>query len=267
MFLRAVFIFSNFIMYNNYILKKVIILNKKEGQTPLQALDGFRARNKKYQNIKMTYAGRLDPMASGVLLVLVDEECKKKDKYLTLSKEYEFSVLFGFATDTYDVLGFITRHNNLLRSQKSITLSMLTNNIKKNLKFFRGKIWQKYPLYSSRTWARARAGEKVNALEREIEVKSFKLIKIRKITPKKLLVNIEKRIQKIEGDFRQKKILKIWQQNLSRTTFDKFLIGDFKIKCSSGTYVRGIANSLGKRIDIPALAFSIKRTKIGKWRV
>jgi tRNA U55 pseudouridine synthase TruB len=45
----------------------------------------------------------------------------------------------------------------------------------------------------------------------------------------------------------------------------QFYIADFKINCGSGTYVRGIANSLGEKIGIPALAFSIKRTKLGKF--
>ena len=59
-------------------MKKVLIFNKKEGETPLEVLDKFRAKNKIYQDIKMTYAGRLDPMASGILLVVAGEEIKKK---------------------------------------------------------------------------------------------------------------------------------------------------------------------------------------------
>ncbi len=53
----------------------------------------------------MAYAGRLDPMASGKLLVLLGEECKVQEKYHGLDKEYEFSLLFGIESDTHDVLG------------------------------------------------------------------------------------------------------------------------------------------------------------------
>ena len=70
-------------------MKKVIILNKNGWETPLQCLEFFRLKYKEYKNIPMTYAGRLDPMASGVLVILVGEECKKKEKYLKLDKEYE----------------------------------------------------------------------------------------------------------------------------------------------------------------------------------
>jgi tRNA U55 pseudouridine synthase TruB len=65
------------------------------------------------------------------------------------------------------------------------------------------------------------------------------------------------------GDFRQQEILKIWRNKLSEE--NNFYIGSFEIKCGSGTYVRGIANSLGERIKIPSLAYSIKRTRVGKY--
>ncbi|MEI7424912.1 MAG: hypothetical protein WCK10_02225, partial [Candidatus Staskawiczbacteria bacterium] len=92
-------------------MKKIIILNKKEGETPLFALEKFKKSNPKYLDTPMTYAGRLDPMASGVLIILAGDEIKKKEKYLNLDKEYNFSVLFGFNTDTYDILGKVIEKN------------------------------------------------------------------------------------------------------------------------------------------------------------
>jgi tRNA pseudouridine55 synthase len=247
-------------------MKSVLILNKKEGETPLEALDNFRSKNKKYKYEKMTYAGRLDPMASGLLLVLAGAGVKNKDKYLALDKEYEFEILFGFATDTYDVLGKVTKYEN--------TRQDLVFLVKNNLKQFTGKFIQKYPIYSSKTvrgvqlFEYARASKEVEIPEREVWVKNLKFLKLRKMSKSILLKNIEKRIKKvnIKNDFRQKEILKIWRKILSRQGLDKIFVGSFRVKCSSGTYVRGIANSLGEKIGIPTLAFSIKRTKIGKWR-
>ncbi|MEX2029057.1 MAG: hypothetical protein WD963_01080, partial [Candidatus Paceibacterota bacterium] len=148
---------------------------------------------------------------------------------------------------------------------------------KENLKYFTGKFLQKYPMYSSKTvlgrqlFKYARAGEDVEAPTRAVNVKALKFTKSRTISRAKLLANISKRIKKVNGDFRQKEILDIWNKYLRTSTLkyeqgESLLIGSFKIKCSSGTYVRGIANALGDRIGIPALAFSIKRTKIGKWK-
>lgn len=216
----------------------------------------------------MTYAGRLDPMARGVLLVLVGEEVKEKEKYLNLDKEYEFEVLFGFATDTYDILGKVLNDSKL-----KITNYKLTERIKKELINFTGEFKQKYPMYSSKTvkgkplFSYARNFKKVEVPSREVKVKSLKFLKIRKINNKKLLANIQKRIKKVKGDFRQAEILKIWHKKLSKKNnfYLNFYIGSFKIKCSSGTYVRGIAYSLGKEIKIPSLAYSIKRTRVGKY--
>jgi tRNA U55 pseudouridine synthase TruB len=94
-------------------------------------------------------------------------------------------------------------------------------------------------------------------------IKKLKLEKIVQIDNKKLFKNIEKRIKKVQGDFRQDEILKIWRKEL--LTPNKFIVASFKIKCSSGTYVRSVANSLGEKIGTGALAFSIKRTKIGEY--
>lgn len=262
------------------VIKKVILLNKKEGETPLEAVSLFRNTHKAYKDMKMTYAGRLDPMASGLLLVLAGEETKQKEKYLGLDKEYEFEVLFGFATDTYDILGKVI-HSHIL---ENFGMLELKKNIKQNLKFFKGKIKQKYPMYSSKTvngkqlWQYGREGEEVKIPEREVEVKSLKFLKLKSITGKKLLSDIEKRIKKVNGpastreglpmrggDFRQEEILKLWRKELKKEESKTFFLGGFKMKCSSGTYVRTIANTLGDRIGIPALAYSIKRTKIGKY--
>jgi tRNA pseudouridine55 synthase len=247
-------------------MQNIFILNKKEGETPLEALEILRSKQKKYKDVKMTYAGRLDPMASGLMIVLLGEETKNKEKYLKLGKEYDFEILFGFATDTYDILGKVTSHKAAQCSQEE-----LGEMIKKSLKYFKGKFTQKYPMYSSKTvkgkplFAYARSGQEVEMPEREVEVKNLKLVGLKKVSKAALLKNIEKRISKVKGDFRQKEILQIWRRELSSQEGQSFPIASFKIKCSSGTYVRGISHSLGEKISIPALAITIKRTKIGKW--
>jgi tRNA pseudouridine55 synthase len=176
-------------------VKEVIVLNKRQGETPLECMDRFRMRNKKYKSTKMTYAGRLDPVASGLLLVLVGEGVHKKEKYLKLNKEYRFEVLFGVSTDTYDILGKVLEFSNLSFSRLD-----LIQKIKKNLKFFRGRFIQKYPIYSSKTvkgknlFQYARNGDVVEVPERVVEVKSLRLLGLRKIYTVGLLKNIQKNL-------------------------------------------------------------------------
>ncbi|NCU28420.1 MAG: hypothetical protein EOM85_01985 [Candidatus Moranbacteria bacterium] len=246
-------------------MQKVIVLNKKEGETPLQALGSFCRKHKEYKDLKMTYAGRLDPMASGLLIILAGEETKNKEKYLRLNKEYNFEILFGFATDTYDILGKVTKSRNVI-----VKKEILEKIIKNELKNFKGKFVQQYPIYSSKTvggkqlFKYARDEEEVDIPSRDVEVKSLKLNSVRKVKGEKIRQNIIKRIGKVKGDFRQKDILKIWSKKVTDENY--FFIASLTIKCSTGTYVRGIANSIGENIDIPTLAWSIKRTQIGRFK-
>lgn len=249
-------------------MKKLIILRKNEGETPLEALEIFRRKHREYKGVKMTYAGRLDPLASGLLFVLAGDATREKEKYLKLSKEYDFEILFGFATDTYDILGQVCNSIILTNSR----IEDLEKKIRKNLKFFRGEFVQSYPMYSSKPvsgrplFAHARAGKQVKSPKHKVKVMSLKLLEMRTISWAKLLENIERRVGKVRGDFRQKEILKIWREKLGKEDRARFFTARFHLKCGSGTYVRAVANDLGKRIGVPSLALSIKRTKIGNWR-
>lgn len=247
-------------------MQKVTILNKKEGQTPLQALEFFRSKNKEYEGVKMTYAGRLDPMASGLLIVLAGEETKNKEKYLNLNKEYLFEVLLGFKTDTYDILGKVTD-----KKEVSFGREEIEKILKKETKKMKGKFFQEYPIYSSKTvegrhlFEYARNGESVSIPKKEVEIKNIKINKIKKIKGTILKKKIIKRVGLVSGDFRQKEILEIWSKNINEKSM--YFISEMKVSCTSGTYVRVIANSLGEALGVGALAYSIKRTKIGKYKM
>lgn len=227
-------------------MEKVLKLYKELGETPLACLERFRAEHPEYGSVKMTYAGRLDPMAEGLLIALVGEECKKKDEYLGLDKEYIFEVLFGVQSDTYDILGIPN-----LSQFKRIRVKTGTEN-------FIGKRIQEYPAYSSRTFQMARDGVDFEPMTKEVEIYSLEQIEEREISASVVLAEISRRIALVQGDFRQEEILSAWG-NLLGTSSETFRIVKFKINCSSGTYVRSIANQMG------GLAYSIKRTMVGSY--
>jgi tRNA U55 pseudouridine synthase TruB len=85
-------------------MQKYTVIEKNLGETPLEAVERWRTDTSTPSTIPLAYAGRLDPMATGKLLVLMGEECKRQETYHNLDKEYEFEVLFGFNTDTFDVV-------------------------------------------------------------------------------------------------------------------------------------------------------------------
>lgn len=250
--------------------RKTFNLYKPIGTTPLELIEKFKELHSEYQNQKLGYAGRLDPMAEGLLLVLVGDENKKRKEYEKLTKEYEFDVLFGIKTDSYDVLGKITGcspcHAELVpASKKDEILKRVQNDIHEYL----GKHLQEYPPYSSPRvkgkplfwWAREGKLSEIEIPRKEIEIYGFKILKTYELKSKELQKTIFERILKVKGEFRQEEISKGWDDFFTKNPNTVFSILKFSISCSSGTYVRSIANELG------GIALNIKRVKVGKYIV
>lgn len=261
---------------------KVINVYKKCGETPLDCIYRLKKEHPSLGLLPMTYAGRLDPLAEGVLLILIGEECKKKDEYLNLSKEYEVDILFGFATDTYDLMGLILKTKELFDFSWSGPSSFLVrgpeklNNsevLKDVLKNFIGKIKQKYPPYSSRpvngkplfSWSREGRLDEIEIPTHNVFVESIEIVSNSEISGKDLLKDIKEKISKVKGDFRQKEILLLWHNELKDKLENIYPVIKLRISCGSGVYVRGIANEIGEKLNIGALALKIVRTKVGEY--
>jgi len=89
-----------------------VVLEKAVGETPLMCAETWRQRAGVDTRIPLAYAGRLDPMASGKLLILIGDECKHQTDYHGLDKAYDFSVLLGIGSDTHDVLGRLAENSS-----------------------------------------------------------------------------------------------------------------------------------------------------------
>lgn len=243
---------------------KVLIVDKPIGVTPLQVVDALKKKIAYYRNETISYAGRLDPMAHGVLLLLIGDENKKRESYLHLDKLYQVEMLFGFSTDTYDLLGKVSVGTNMEISQEKI---------ERVLPRFTGKRKQFYPPFSSQPvngkplfyWARQNKLSEIIIPTKEIEIYSNTFLSIRYIMGSELLVEIKKRISLVSGDFRQKEIIALWEGAIDKHVL--FPIVTCSISCSSGTYVRSLAHDIGKYIGCGALAFDIYRTEVGKYTI
>ena len=247
-------------------MNEVIAIYKQKGETPLHALDKLRIRHPKYANEKLSYAGRLDPLAEGVLLVLVGEANKERGKYINLEKNYVSKILLGVSTDTHDVLGIIKDINPIDVDERIFS---------EKINSFIGSFSQKYPNFSSKTIG----GTALHELTRKeisfetpshiVELKELRKIKKENIYGEQLLLNARKLISLIVGDFRQEEILKSWNNAFlnKEITNSKFNLFEIELEVSSGFYVRQFAYDLGEKLGVPALAFSIVRTKVGKWGI
>src|SRR3989344_786675 len=246
---------------------QVVNLYKAMGETPRERLERLRGQRGDLWNEVLSYAGRLDPMAEGVLLCLVGSANSRREAYLDMNKEYVLDVLFGFSTDTYDLLGKVVEPGD----RGTVT----RGGLKQSLNEFRGDVSQEYPPYSSKTvegkslfeWARTNALGTLILPRRTVTIFEIELKEIYKVPEAELLHYIEDNVSKVNGDFRQDETLRLWRQKLKESGRREFPAATIKISCSSGTYARSIANGLGEKLGVPALALHILRTKVGEFSV
>lgn len=257
---------------------RVLNLYKKLCETPLERLERLRAERPEYAHEVLSYAGRLDPMAEGVLLALVGAANSRREDYLDMSKEYVLDVLFGFSTDTYDILGRVMESGDSAGISKKV--------VERGLNEFRGKFDQDYPPFSSKTvdgkslfeWARSNMLSTVAVPHKTVHIYEIELLGVYKLGEKTLLAYIEQHVEKVNGDFRQEEVMRLWHRQLPHKsdatsarsadgTQRDFPCATIRISCSSGAYARSIAHSLGQELGVPALALHILRTKVGDYTV
>jgi tRNA pseudouridine(55) synthase len=240
---------------------------KKIGQTPLEVLDELRINKLELKNEILSYAGRLDPIAEGEMIIMVgkEENCDR-EKFLKYDKTYEAEILFGFSTDTYDILGLV---------QDSIIKDVSSINLKKNLKKIKKIKEMSYPPFSSKTvegkplfqWYKEGRITEIKIPTKEIKIKKAKLLKTEIIAGQDLWNYVNFVVGEVKGDFRQKEILNKWHQVLNKNRKSsegdiQYQVAKVRFKVTTGTYVRGIVNELSKMIENPACLLKLNRTKI-----
>lgn len=235
---------------------------KRPGETPLECLNRLRIEYPELKDETLSYAGRLDPLASGLLLVLVgDEANRNREDYLGLDKTYEIDVLFGVSTDTYDVLGVV-------KETKEYEREKLQKDILQHIKNVSSFMNMKYPPYSSKPvsgkplfqWAREGKLSEIDIPTQEGKIKEINFLTFVTYTPEDLQNKIQNMIKGVSGDFRQEEILKNWEGKLINK---EYLVVKVSIDCESGVYMRSFANLFGELVGVPALALNILRTKVG----
>lgn len=252
-----------------------VVLDKAVGQTPLEVAEAWRQTKPEMQGVPLAYAGRLDPMASGQLLVLIGEECKKQEQYHDLDKEYRVSMLFGASSDSGDVLGLIKESGPFVVTAKTVQ-TVFSKSV--------GEITMPYPIFSAKTvggkplhtWTmEGRLGE-ITIPTRTSHIHALALDRIRTLTRAEV---VEQALQKIAllppvtdprkslgNDFRRGDVHKTWETfKNSGKPDDVFYIADATVLCSSGTYMRSLSEVTAKALGTTGLAFAIHRSKMGHY--
>ncbi len=175
---------------------------------------------------RIGHTGTLDPFATGVLVMMVGKATRLA-KFLDKDrKEYQATVKLGFETDTGDFTG----EKREVRSE-SKPETITKNKIEEALKHFRGEISQVPPMFS----AKKIAGKKLYELARQgIEIER-KLIDV--------TIHELKLTSEISTDF-------------------EFII---KVSCSAGTYIRTLAEDIGRKLGVGVHLTALQRTRAGNF--
>ena len=145
----------------------VLVVNKHEGVTSHDIVNKIR---RLYGTKRVGHTGTLDPMATGVLVVLVGRAAKAAEYLVCDEKSYRATIKLGITTDTEDITGWIITKSEALPSCEEMQAACLN---------FVGKIKQIPPMYSAlKVGGRklcdiARAGGEVEREAREIEIFSL----------------------------------------------------------------------------------------------
>ena len=201
----------------------ILLVNKEQGFTSQDVV----SRIKKSLNLKKVgHAGTLDPMATGVVVVLLEEATKLSSYLLNEEKIYEAEITLGIATDTEDSTGKIVA----TREVKELDVEM----IDQVLADLVGKQEQIPPMFSAikssgkKLYELARQGITIPREARQIEIGELK---------------------RISAICTEKGTLKF----------------SFITRVTKGTYIRTLCTEIGNRLNYPAHMSALRRLASGKF--
>jgi len=208
----------------------VLIVDKPEGLTSHDVVARVR---KILGTRRVGHAGTLDPFATGVLVVCVNRATRLVQFLTGDDKEYIATMRLGFATDTGDLTG---TPKTLVTDAGHIT----SNKVQEALSRFLGPIKQIPPMYSAKKiggvklYEMARRGEEIERPPVVVEIKKLELLNT-------------------AGDSERAPVN-------AGTTLTEF---SFRVACSSGTYIRALAEDIGALLGVGAHLTQLRRTRSG----
>lgn len=181
---------------------------------------------------RVGHTGTLDPFATGLLIVCVNRATRLAQFLLGADKEYLATARFGFATDTGDLTGTPL-------SPAGDASRLTVEQLRDAAATLRGRIKQIPPMYSAKKvggvklYELARQGEQIERQPIEIEIKELEIGESLGVT--------------------------------TMTTGAPLQDFTFRVVCSAGTYVRVLAEDLGKRLNSGAHLTALRRTRAGEF--
>ena len=207
----------------------ILLIDKPKGIT---SFDVIRRLRRELGVRKMGHAGTLDPLASGLMLIGVGQGTKRLAEFLKLPKEYVAEILIGERRSTGDMEGIVLEEKNVTTLGESVVkaaLASLVGTLSLPVSAYSAIKKDGVPMYK-----RARRAEKKGELIADV--------------PDREMVVTEAMLEKLE------------HKDNRAVVAARFTVG-------SGTYIRSLAEELGRRLGYPATVYELRRTKIGDFDV
>ncbi len=201
----------------------IILINKEKEYTSHDVV----YKIKKLLNEKVGHTGTLDPMATGVLPLLVGKGTLCSKYLINHDKIYKVKLEFGKKTATADIEGEIIEEKEVSKD------TFEKDNIEKTFETFIGKQQQIPPIYSAikvngkKLYEYARKGQEVKIEPRNIEIYYIKLL------------NIDEENLQIE----------------------------FEVSCSKGTYIRSLCEDIAGKLGTVGFMKELQRIKVGEFEL
>ena len=201
----------------------ILLINKQVGYTSHDIV----YKVKKVLNEKVGHTGTLDPMAEGLLPLLVGKGTLCSKYLINHDKKYIVTIQLGMKTDTADLEG------NIIEEQSVKKQSLNKKNIERVLNTFIGKQEQIPPIYSAikvngkKLYEYARKGQEVEIKPRQIEIYEIKLLSI--------------------------------NQEENQIELEVF--------CGKGTYIRSLCEDIATKLDTVGYMKRLKRIQVGEFNI
>ncbi len=212
----------------------VILVDKPYG---ISSQDAITKVKKAIGSTKIGHAGTLDPLATGLLVVLLGDATKLSSYLLEDNKVYVGEITIGITTDSLDKEGKITKIKEVPFD------SIRLEEVDKVLKNLQGKINLRVPMHSA------------------IKHNGMKLYDIARKGDK-----LSEELKSVEAPIKENEIFELYRISDLKFINDT-LVFEFFAHVSKGTYIRSLCEEIGNRLGFPAYMTALRRIKAGSLSV
>ena len=153
----------------------LLLIDKPAGMTSFGVVARVRRQLSQIagKKVKVGHTGTLDPFATGLMVIVVGDYCKRAGEFTKLNKSYEATVALGKTSSTGDPEGEITEVSLVQPSEVQVKAALAP---------FIGTITQTPPVYSAikidgqRAYKLARQGKEVVMPSRQVTIYSLELV-------------------------------------------------------------------------------------------